>query len=77
MMKKIKIKGTVINGKYKDLIIIDKKTKLEMEGIKGLTITFKVHELATVNIEYFADDVELDLTVIEDETKDIDGKNKE
>ena len=76
-MKKIKIKGEIINGEYNDLKVIDKETNTEMEDIKGLTISFKVHEMATVNIEYYADDIELDVTIIEDETKDIEGKNKE
>jgi len=62
-MKKFKIKGKVINGNYNDLKLIDMETGKELPYVKSVTISLAVGMMATVNVEYHTDELELDIEV--------------
>ncbi len=64
-MKNFKIKGTVVNGNYRDLKIIDKETGKKLPYVKSVTLSLSVGNMATVNVEYYTKELELDIEASE------------
>ncbi len=68
-MKNIKIKGKVVNLNYKDLTIIDTDSgEIMIDNVKSINISLGIDKMPVVNIEYFVNELELDIEIEDNKT---------